>query len=497
MLFNSFDFIVFFPVVVFLYYIIPQRIRNIWLLLASYYFYMSWNPKYIVLILFATFVTYLCGLGINCVGQKWESGTQKRWKLFCLVVGICANLSMLFFFKYIDFAIGYFNRMLAAFNIKIIESSFDYALPVGISFFTFQALGYVIDVYRGNVYAEKNPVKYALFIAFFPQLVAGPIERSGNLLRQINEKHKFNYDRAKNGLLLMLWGFFLKLVIADRIAIVVDMIYGNPETYSGCYLIAATVLFAFQIYCDFSGYSTIAKGAALVMGFELMENFKAPYFSLSVVEFWRRWHISLSGWFRDYLYIPLGGNRKGKIRRYINLVVVFAVSGLWHGASMSFVIWGALNGIYQVVGDICRPVRNCVWNILGCRKDSGGHKFLSCMTTFLLIDFAWLFFRAGSLQQSGVILKNMFGVCNPWIFFDGSFYNLGLERNSFIVMIVAICVLLVVDYLHYHDIHILSILARQELWCRALLITGLFYSVIMLGIYGVDYDVSTFIYFAF
>lgn len=318
MLFNSFDFIVFFPVVVFLYYIIPQRIRNIWLLLASYYFYMSWNPKYIVLILFATFVTYLCGLGINCVGQKWEGGSRKRWRLFCLAAGICATLSMLFFFKYIDFAIGYFNRFLAAFNIKIIETSFDYALPVGISFFTFQALGYVIDVYRGNVCAEKNPVRYALFIAFFPQLVAGPIERSGNLLRQINEKHRFSYDRAKNGLLLMLWGFFLKLVIADRIAIVVDTIYGNPETYSGCYLIVATVLFAFQIYCDFSGYSTIAKGAAQVMGFELMENFKAPYFSLSVVEFWRRWHISLSGWFRDYLYIPLGGNRKGKIRKHIN-----------------------------------------------------------------------------------------------------------------------------------------------------------------------------------
>lgn len=196
MLFNSFDFIVFFPVVVFLYYIIPQRIRNIWLLLASYYFYMSWNPKYIVLILFATFVTYLCGLGINCVGQKWEGGSRKRWRLFCLAAGICATLSMLFFFKYIDFAIGYFNRFLAAFNIKIIETSFDYALPVGISFFTFQALGYVIDVYRGNVCAEKNPVRYALFIAFFPQLVAGPIERSGNLLRQINEKHRFSYDRA-------------------------------------------------------------------------------------------------------------------------------------------------------------------------------------------------------------------------------------------------------------------------------------------------------------
>ena len=497
MLFNSFNFIVFFPIVVLVYFIIPKKLRNIWLLLASYFFYMSWNPKYIVLILFATVITYLCGLGIELIGCGWEERRQKHWKRFCLIIGICGNLSVLFFFKYVNFAIGYFNHFLSFCNLKIIETTFDYALPVGISFFTFQALGYVIDVYRGNTRAEKNPVRYALFIAFFPQLVAGPIERSGNLLKQINTIHKRDYDKAKNGLLLMLWGFFLKLVIADRVAIVVDTVYGDPVLYGGFYLVAATVLFAFQIYCDFSGYSTIAKGAAMVMGFELMENFKAPYLSHSVAEFWRRWHISLSGWFRDYLYIPLGGNRKGKIRKYVNLLIVFSISGLWHGASLSYAIWGALNGVYQVIGDACKPVRGWIDKVFGCKKETGGHKALSCFITFLLVDFAWLFFRAGSMQQSWLVLKNMFETFNPWILFDGSLYSLGLERNNFLIMVLAILVLLIVDYLHYHEIHVLALLAKQELWCRTLLTVMLFYAVIMLGIYGVDYDVSTFIYFAF
>jgi Predicted membrane protein involved in D-alanine export len=497
MLFNSFDFIIFFPIVAVVSFIIPGKLRNIWLLLTSYYFYMSWNPKYIVLLLFATVITYFSGLGMDMIARKWEVNKQKRWKKCCVALSVCANLSMLFFFKYMDLAIGYFNRFLSVFNIRIAENIFDYPLPVGISFFTFQSLGYVIDVYRGKVQAEKNPVRYALFIAFFPQLVAGPIERSENLLRQMKETHKFDYDKTKRGLQIMLWGFFLKLVIADRIAIVVNTVYGNIEAYGGCYLIVATILFAFQIYCDFSGYSTIAKGAAMIMGFELMENFKAPYLSLSVSEFWRRWHISLSGWFRDYLYIPLGGNRKGTVRKYINLFIVFSISGLWHGASLSYVLWGMLNGTYQIIGFISRPGREWVGKKFGSRQNSGGHKILSCMFTFLLVDFSWLFFRAGSLGQAFAALKSIFSVYNPWILFDGSLYGLGIERNSFIVMLFAILVLLAVDYLHYHNIHVLTLLAKQELWCRALLTATLFYAVIMLGVYGVDYDVSTFIYFAF
>lgn len=254
MLFNSIDFIIFFPIVVLVYFLIPKRFQRIWLLVASYYFYMSWNPKYIILILFATVVTFIGGIGIaildkNSIGRR-----------VCLICSILANLLMLFFFKYIDMMIGYLNKILGLFHIGIVEKNFSYALPVGISFFTFQAIGYVIDVYRGETKAEKNFLSYALFISFFPQLVAGPIERSKNLLRQVNETHKFEYDRVKNGLLLMLWGFFLKLVVADRIAVFVDAVYENPFGNNGFFIVIATVLFGFQIYCDFYGYSTIARG---------------------------------------------------------------------------------------------------------------------------------------------------------------------------------------------------------------------------------------------
>lgn len=259
MVFNSFDFLVFFPIVVVLYFIIPKKVQKLWLLLASYYFYMSWNPKYIVLILFVTVVTYAGGIGLKVLGEK-DDDTKMLGRKICLAGSILPNLLLLFFFKYIDLAIGYLNKLLGILNIEVIDKRFDYVLPVGISFFSFQAIGYVIDVYRGETKAEKNFIQYALFIAFFPQLVAGPIERSKNLLKQVSQTHKFNYERVKNGVLLMLWGFFLKLVVADRIAIFVDAVYENPYDNNGFFIIVATILFAFQIYCDFYGYSTIAKG---------------------------------------------------------------------------------------------------------------------------------------------------------------------------------------------------------------------------------------------
>lgn len=262
------------------------------------------------------------------------------WKKCGLGISITSNLMILFFFKYFDFVISNINSILYTLNIEIFEPAFDVILPVGISFYIFQAIGYIIDVYRGEIRAEKNFFKYALFVSFFPQLVAGPIERSKNLLHQIDVPQKFSFERMREGLLVMLWGYFLKIVIADRIAIFVDKVYGNYMLYEGIYLSVASILFAFQIYCDFAGYSIIAIGVAKILGFQLMENFNAPYLAQSVSDFWRRWHISLSSWFRDYVYIPLGGNRRGKGKRYVNLLVVFIISGLWHGANWNFVVWG-------------------------------------------------------------------------------------------------------------------------------------------------------------
>lgn len=327
MLFNSIQFLIFFPIVVALYYLIPKKVRYIWLLLASYYFYMSWNAKYALLLLFSTFVTYLSGLALGYMKNKQLAGpVKKRGMKLCVAASFTLNLGVLFWFKYFDFAVDNINYVLSKLHITLLNPQFDIILPVGISFFTFQALSYTVDVYRGDIKAEKNFLKYALFVSFFPQLVAGPIERSKNLLKQIEKEHSFDAAKFCDGIYLMLWGFFLKMVLADRLAIVVNTVYGDIVQYGGMYVVVATIFFGFQIYCDFAGYSTIAMGAAKVMGFELMENFNAPYLAASIADFWRRWHISLSSWFRDYLYIPLGGNRKGKARKYLNQLIVFAVS---------------------------------------------------------------------------------------------------------------------------------------------------------------------------
>ena len=302
MIFNSIDFLVFFPVVTLIYAIIPKRARCIWLLIASYYFYMCWNAKYALLIAFSTVVTYTAGLLIG----RFKDTRAKRW---VIAGGFVTNLGILFFFKYFDFALNNLNMLLAHFSVQNIQNPFDILLPVGISFYTFQALGYLMDVYRGECEAEKNLLRYALFVSFFPQLVAGPIERSNNLFRQIREMERrtlFSVEAVSQGFTMMLWGLFMKMVIADRVAIFVDTAFSHTFALGTVEAVLGAVGFAIQIYCDFGGYSAIAIGAAKVMGFDLMENFNTPYFSVSIKDFWRRWHISLSSWFRDYLYIPLG-----------------------------------------------------------------------------------------------------------------------------------------------------------------------------------------------
>lgn len=335
MLFNSYQFLLFFPVVILFYFFLPDRVKYLWLLFASYFFYMSWNPQYGLLLFGSTCVTYLGGIWIEAAGDRQASFGRYRlkWKAAVMFLVLLLNFGTLFYFKYSNFAMHNLTRILSLLGVSVQEKQFDILLPVGISFFTFQAVGYTIDVYRKDTYAERNFFRYALFVSFFPQLVAGPIERSKNLLKQLNKNHPFCYENMREGLLLMLWGYFLKLMIADRAALYVNTVYGDFYTYTGVYIVMATILFAFQIYCDFAGYSTIAMGATKILGIDLMDNFNCPYFSKSVAEFWRRWHISLSSWFRDYLYIPLGGNRKGKRRKYINLMIIFLASGLWHGAS--------------------------------------------------------------------------------------------------------------------------------------------------------------------
>lgn len=501
MQFNSIQFLCFYPVVVLLYFLIPNRFRYLFLLAASYYFYMCWNPRYALLMVLSTVVTYLSGLALGAVSGKKalpailsERAHLREWIVF---ISFFINLCILFFFKYFNFASESITRFLSAVGVTVQGPQFDVLLPVGISFYTFQALSYTMDVYRGEIPPERNLLKYALFVSFFPQLVAGPIERSKNLLSQISEAHQFQWRRVKSGLLLMAFGFFQKMVIADRLAILVDQIYNNYRVYEGVEIALATVCFAFQIYCDFASYSNIAIGAARVMGFRLMENFNVPYFSTSVTEFWRRWHISLSTWLRDYLYIPLGGNRKGTLRKYINLMAVFLVSGLWHGANWHFVVWGGLNGLYQIVGSVTKPLRDKVVEVLHIDRNQFSHRLLSGTFTFLLISFAWLFFRADGLITGLNMVHRMFLTFNPWIFFDGTLYTFGLGRKDFTVLWVAALIMLVFSVCKYRGISLGEALEKQGIWFRwCVYFAGIFF-ILIFGVYGPNAGESAFIYFQF
>ena len=349
----------------------------------------------------------------------------------------------------------------------------------------------------GGIYAEKNFFRYALFVSFFPQLVAGPIERSKNLLKQLAKPSKFQLEAAKEGLLLMLWGYFLKIVLADRIAIFVDTVYGDFQTYGGWYLVVATMLFAFQIYCDFYGYSVIATGAAKILGIQLMENFDSPYLSVSVAEFWRRWHISLTSWFKDYLYIPLGGSHKGKLRKYLNKMIVFFASGLWHGAQFSFVAWGGLNGLYQIAGEALEPLRDRMVRLLHLNRSSFGHKLLQMSLTFLLVDFSWIFFRANGFREAFSIIRQIVAVKNPWIFFDESLYQCGLDRKNFQLMLIGLCILLFADFCKKRGICIRKKLMEQDFWFQSVVLVAAVCAVLTFGIWGPVYNEANFIYFQF
>ena len=495
--FNSINFMIFFPVVLALYFVIPKALRQIWLLAASYYFYMSWNARYALLIAASTLITYVSGIAIERYRDSGRTGRRLTVLFSCLGI----NLGILLFFKYGNFLIASLDRGLELLHMGSVDQRFYFLLPVGISFYTFQALGYTIDVYRGDVRAETNLIRYALFVSFFPQLVAGPIERSKNLLSQmqnIAEIKLWNARRVTSGTILMIWGFFVKMVIADRAAVLVNTVFDNYRMYGSTELVLAAVFFALQIYCDFGSYSLIAIGAAKIMGFELMENFNTPYFACSIRDFWSRWHISLSTWFRDYLYIPLGGNRRGRVRKSVNIMIVFLASGLWHGADWSYVVWGGIHGAYQVIGDYLASFREkCI------RKPRGNTacfswKFLQTAVTFVLVVFAWIFFRADSIGDALQYIRRIWVRPTPWVLFNGEIFTLGLDRPEMNILFVAICMLGLVDLVRYRKKMTLDVfLMQQNLWFRGGIMIGLVVLIFVCGKYGVGFDPQQFIYFQF
>lgn len=428
MLFNSLEFLAFFPVVTTLFFLFPSRLKWLLLLIASCYFYMAWVPVYILVLFFIIIVDFVAA-------KQIEKSIGIRRKAF-LLSSLAANLGVLAIFKYYNF----FNENIALLcqhlKITYLVPSLQLILPIGLSFHTFQALSYTIEVYRGNQKAERHLGIYALYVMFYPQLVAGPIERPQNLIHQFRENHKFDYDDFTNGLKLMIWGLFKKVVIADRLAVVVNHVYSNPTNYDGWPLLLATFFFSFQIYCDFSGYSDIAIGAAQCIGFKLMKNFNRPYLSKTIGEFWTRWHISLSTWFKDYLYIPLGGNRVPQWRWGMNVLTVFLLSGLWHGANWTFVIWGALHGAYLVIWSSIRPIIIRAEKLIGLDEFPAIHNAMAVLATFSLVTIAWIFFRANSVSNANYILTHLFSGRDATKILD-----LGLSKFDLIVGFGAIAVM--------------------------------------------------------
>lgn len=406
MLFNSCLFLVFFPVVTGCYFLLRGRHRIYLLLVASAFFYMAFLPRYILILSALILVDYGAGIRI----ENSQGIARRRW----LLVSLAATCAILFVFKYFNFAGGILAALCEAAGIPQLPLHLGWILPLGLSFHTFQSLTYVIEVYLGRQKAERDLPVYALYVMFYPQLVAGPIERPQNLLPQFRADFPFDFGRVVDGLRLMLWGFLKKLLIADRLAILVDHVYADPSKHGGPVLVLATFAFAFEIYCDFSGYSDIAIGAARVMGFRLMKNFANPYLASSVSEFWRRWHISLSTWFRDYLYFPLGGSQGSRARTVTNLLVVFAISGLWHGANWTFLAWGVINGAFLAVSLVTADLRTRLAETArrlaqaaGLAYRPGWGRIASIASTFLLINFTWIFFRAGTLADALFIVQHL------------------------------------------------------------------------------------------
>lgn len=456
-------------------------------MLVSLVFYFIASPKYIFFLLFSAATTfYAAGLLQRTNREK----TGKRKGILFAVIFL--NIGLLAFLKFGGAVFGWIQSFWPQPDGPFLQL----ILPLGISFYTLQVVGYCVDIYRGKYAAETNFAKYLLFVSFFPQIVQGPIARYDQLAAQFTEHHPFDYTQVKYGVQLMLWGFFKKMVIADRAALLVNQVFSNYQDYTGFSLFVASVFYSIQIYTDFSGCVDIARGAAQIFGIKLAHNFNHPYFALSIQDFWRRWHISLSTWLRDYIYIPLGGNRKGRFRKYQNILATFLVSGLWHGVGWQYIVWGALHGLYQVVGSLLQPLRDWLVKVFSVNRNAFSHKFFKGLVTFNLVNFAWIFFRSSSLTDAVRYIKYMFSQFNPWIFFDNSLYSMGLSQKDFSLLIVCAAVLLVVSLLQ-RKMNLREKLDEQGLVFRWSIDLIAIFSIIILGIYGIGYTAADFIYAQF
>lgn len=492
MLFNSYEFMFFLPLVTLIYYVVPRRGKALSLLAASLFFYMCWSAQYVILLGLTTVTTYLAGRFFERNGYRKNASAKA-----VLWTAMAVNLGLLFFYKYLDFALTNVFAILSRFQVTLRQPELNLVLPVGISFYTFKALSYLLDTYRGKYGCTRNFIHYATYISFFPTLLSGPIDRPNDFIPQLEQPRKFDSDQVRRGMLLMLWGYFLKVVVSDRASQFASVVYGDHGAYSGAFALIATLLYAVQIYTDFYGYSATARGAAQVLGYRINENFRQPYFATSVGEFWRRWHISLSSWLKEYVYIALGGNRCSRIRRYFNIMATFLVSGLWHGASWNYIVWGFLHGFYQIFGDLTKPLRRRCTDALKIDTDTAVHQNFRRLTTCALVTFSWIFFYAGGTRMALSIIRQMLTSFQVWTLFDGTLFDVALSRPEFAVLVISLVVVLIVDILRYRGVNIQGWVERQHILFRWLLYYAVLFSIIIFGVYGSEYAASAFVYFQF
>lgn len=485
---TSFSFLFFVLIIAALCYCLPRKFRYILLLIASIGFYVSLDVIGCIVLLVSILTTYAAGLMLdkntsrldaegsdNAENKSSAGGLNNIIFAGCIIL----NIAILAAFKYLGF---FFGRE---------DSAISIVAPIGISFYILKAVSYLIDVKRGTIRAEKNIAKYALYVSFFTQIVSGPIDRAGNLIPQFNYPVTVDLDRLRDGFMQMLWGYFMKLVLADRLAIFVKDVYDNPA--AGTITFIATLFYTFEIYCDFAGYSHIVIGASRILGIDICNNFDAPYLSCSIAEFWRRWHISLSSWLKDYVYIPLGGNRKGVWRKYLNILIVFAVSGLWHGTGWTFIVWGLLHGLYQVIGYLLMPIRNFLANTFKVDRKSFAHRLFKTVFTFLLVNLAWVFFRADSVIDAiSIIVKSL--SFTPWVLTNGELFKHGIDEANMLLLVVGLVIVFITDLMNNQGTVIRDKIARQSWWLRWLIMIAAILVIAVCGIWGPGYNASSFIY---
>lgn len=467
--FLTLTFAVFFIVSLICYYAVPKKMRWGVLLLSSLVFYMWSVPYLIVYVLFSAATTFAYG--------KW--GAKKKVPLFLV---IAANLLVLIFVKFYP-----------ACEARLGFPALKLLVPMGISFYTLQVIAYCVDVYRGRISAQGNFWKYLLFVSFFPQILQGPIPRYEQLGEQLYEGHPFDYETVTSGFQLILWGMFLKMVVADRAAIFVDTVFASYHVYEGGMLLVAGVLYSIQLYTDFLGCVCIAMGAAKAYGICLRTNFDRPYRAVSIRDFWRRWHISLSSWLRDYVYIPLGGNRKGRLRKNINLLLTFLVSGIWHGVGLQYLFWGLLQGGYQIAGELLQPIRKKIKHMFGVRENTAAYVLWQRLCTFALVTVGWIIFRAESLRVGLSMLKRIVTDPAPWIFFDGSLYTCGIEQKSFTALILCIVLVFFAEHLQEKG-NVRAMISKQHIFVRWSIYLGAIALIAVLGVYGPGYNAAQFLY---